>query len=61
MDSMVRTSMAIEKEIDDARSIHDVGASEKKRENQSSSNSGKKQRTSTSQGFQGQGLARRGR
>ena len=47
MDSMVRTSMAIEREIDDVRSIRDVGASDKKkkRENQSSSSSRKKQRT----------------
>ena len=42
MDSMVRITMTIEIEIDDARSICDVGASEKKRENQSSSSSGKK-------------------
>ena len=55
IDSMVRTTMAIEREIDDTRSIHDAGASEKKRENQSSSSSGKKQRTSASLGFQGQG------
>ena len=41
MDSMVRTTMAIEREIDDARSICDAGASEKKRENRSSSSSGK--------------------
>ena len=53
MDFMVRIAMAIESEIDDARSIRDTGASEKKRENQSSSSSGKTQRTSTSQGFQG--------
>ena len=53
MDFMVRIAMAIESEIDDARSIRDAGASEKKRENQSSSSSGKTQRTSTSQGFQG--------
>ena len=55
MDSMVRTTMAIERETDDARSIHDAGVSDKKRENQSSSSSGKKQRTSASLGFQGQG------
>ena len=41
MDSMVRTAMATEREIDDARGIRDAGASEKKRENQSSSSSGK--------------------
>ena len=37
MDFMVRIAMAIEREIDDARSIRDAGASEKKRENHSSS------------------------
>ena len=45
MDSMVRITMTIERErereINDARSIRDAGASEKK-ENQSSSSSGKK-------------------
>ena len=42
MDSMVRTVMAIKREIDDARSIRDASASEKKRENQFSSSSRKK-------------------
>ena len=42
MDSMVKTAMSIYREIDDARSIRDTGTSEKKRENQSSSSSGKK-------------------
>ena len=41
-DSMVRTSMAIEREVDDIQSIRDIGAGNKKKENQSSSNSGKK-------------------
>ena len=41
MDSMVRTTMTTERDIDDARSIRDGGASEKKRENQCSSSSGK--------------------
>ena len=41
MDSMVRTTMATEREIDDARSIRDAGASEKNRENLSSSSSRK--------------------
>ena len=41
MDSMVRTAMATKKEIDDARSIRDAGASEKKWKNQSSYSSGK--------------------
>ena len=42
MDFMVKTAMAIEREIDDARSIQDVGASEKRKESHSSSSSGKK-------------------
>ena len=46
MDSMVSTTMAIEREIDDAQSIRDVGASEKRKEDQPSSSSKKKQRTS---------------
>ena len=32
MDSMVRTAMAIEREIDDARSIRDASTSEKRKE-----------------------------
>ena len=42
MDSMVRTTMAIEREVEDARSIQDAGASGKKREDHPSSSSGKK-------------------
>ena len=41
MDSMVRTALAIEKEIDDAQSIRD-----KRNEGHPSSSSGNKQRTS---------------
>ena len=36
MDSMVSKGMAIEREIDDAQSIRDVGASEKRKEDQPS-------------------------
>ena len=50
-DSMVRTSLAIEREVDDTRSIWDIGASAKRKENQSSSNSRKKQKTYISCGF----------
>ena len=46
IDSMVSKSMAIEREIDDARSIRDTGASEKRKEDQSSLSSRKKQRIS---------------
>ena len=52
MDSMVRTSLTIEREVNDAKSIRDEGASDKRKENQpSSSSSGKKQRNSASQRF----------
>ena len=56
MGSMVNTSLIIEREVDDARSIRDAGASDKKRGSQaSSSGSGKKQRTFIPRGFQGRG------
>ena len=54
MDYMVRTTMAIEREIEDAQSIRDAGTNGKRKESQSSSRSGKKSRASGSQGFQGQ-------
>ena len=50
MDSMVNTAMVIERENDDARSIGDVGASEKRKKDQPSSSSRKKQRTSIPRG-----------
>ena len=54
MDLMVKTAMAIEREVDSARSIRDAGFKDKRKENQPSSfSSRKRQRTSTSQGFQG--------
>ena len=43
---MVRTAMTIEKEIKDSRSIQDTVASGKRKEDQPSSSSGKKQKTS---------------
>ena len=57
MDSMVRTTMAIEREVDDARNIQDASfVKDKKRYSQpSSSSSRKKRRTSIPRGFQGQG------
>ena len=65
MDSMVSTTMALEREIDDARSIRDVGASEKRKEGQPSSSSRKKHRISIPRGhpvqgrnYQGQGHGR---
>ena len=55
MDLMVRTTMAIEMEADDARNIRDAGVvKDKRNESQPSSfGSGKKQKPSTPQGFQG--------
>ena len=46
MDSMIRTIMAIEREIEDARSIRNAGVSDKRKENQPFSSSTKKQKTS---------------
>ena len=43
--SMVRTAMAIEREIEDARSIRGTGTSGKRKEDQPSSSLGKKQKT----------------
>ena len=48
MDSMVGTTLTIEREIEDARSTQDAGVSRKRKESQSSSSSGKKQRASSS-------------
>ena len=54
MDSMVGTALTIEREIEDARSTRDTGVGNK-REDQASSNSGKRQKTSVSHEFQDQG------
>ena len=50
LDSMVRTAMTIEREVDDARNIRNAGiVKDKKKKSQPSSfSSGKKQKTSTS-------------
>ena len=55
MNSMVTTAMAIEREIEDAHSIQDVGTGGKRKESQTSFRSGKKSKASSSRGFQGQG------
>ena len=56
LDSIVKTTMAIEREVDDAWSIRDADASDRRNESQLfSSSSRKKQRTSAPRGFQGQG------
>ena len=54
MDSMAGTTLTIEREIEDARGIRVADASEK-REDQPSSSSGKRQKTSASHEFQDQG------
>ena len=53
MDSMVGTTLTIEREIEDAWSTQDAGVGSK-REDQPSSSSGKRQTTSTSPEFQDQ-------
>ena len=60
MDSMVRTAMAIKREIDNAWSIRDAGTSEKRKKSLSSSSSGKKLKASSSRGFQGRGRGYQG-
>ena len=59
-DSMVKTTLAIGREIDGAQRIRDMGASAKMMENQSSSKSGKKQKTYAPRGFQGWGRGYQG-
>ena len=54
VDSMVGTALTIEREIEDARSTRDAGVGGK-REDQPSSSSGKRQKTSASYEFQDQG------
>ena len=49
------TAMAMEKEIEDAQSIRAVGTSEKKKEDQPSSCTGKRHKTSAPRVFQGRG------
>ena len=52
MDLMVRTAMAVEREVDDSWNIRDAGVKDKRKENEpSSSSSRKKQRTPTPQWF----------
>ena len=57
---MARTALAIEREIDDARSTRDAGASGKRKEDQSLFGSRKKQKASSSRGFQGRDCSHRG-
>ena len=55
VDSRVRTTMTIEGEVDVLRGIQDMGAGTKRKEDPSSSNPGKKHKTSVSQGYPGRG------
>ena len=61
MDSMVSRALIIEREVDDACSIQDTSASDKKRGSQVSFlGSGNKNRTSIPRGFQGRGCGQQG-
>ena len=61
MDLMVKTAMAIKREVDDAWNIRAAGVKDKRKESQPSSFSlGKKQRTPTMQQFQGEGCGYQG-
>ena len=55
MDSMVKTAMAIEREIEDAWSIRASSTSEKRKEDQPSSSLGKRHKTYAPLVFQGRG------
>ena len=52
MDSMVGTTLTIEREIEDVRSTQDASVNSKRKESLSSSSSGKRQRAYSSRGFQ---------
>ena len=55
MDSMVGTTLTIEREMEDARNTRDASVSGKRKDIQSSSSSGKRQRASSSRGSQSHG------
>ena len=55
MDSIVGTTLTIEREMEDARNTRDASVSGKRKDSQSSSNSGKRQRASSSRGSQSHG------
>ena len=55
MDSMVGTSLTMEREIEDARNTRDASVSGKRKDSLSSSSSGKRQRASGSRGSQSHG------
>ena len=55
MDSMVGTTLTIKREIKDTWNTRDTGVGSKRKDSQSSSNSGKRQRASSSHGSQSRG------
>ena len=55
MDSRVGTALTMKREIEDARSTRDAGVSSKRKKSRSSFSSGKRQRASSSRGFQSRG------
>ena len=55
VDSRARTTMTTKREVDVMRGIQDMGAGTKRKEDSSSSNQGKKQKTSVWHGPQRQG------
>ena len=55
VDSRVKTTMTTQGEVDVMRGIQDMGVGTKRKDDPSSSNLGKKQKTSVSQGYPGQG------
>ena len=61
VDSRVRTTMTTEGEVDVMRGIQDMGAGTKRKGDQPSSSSGRKQKASGSQGFQSPGYPGQGR
>ena len=61
MDSRVRTTMTTEGKVDVMRDIQDMGAGTKRKGDQPSSSSVKKQKASGSQGFQSPGYPSQGR
>ena len=55
VDSRIKTTMTTKGEVDVMRGIQDMGVGTKRKEDPSSSNPGKKQKTSVSQGYPGRG------
>ena len=60
VNSRVRTTMTTEGEVDVMRGIQDMDVGTKRKEDSSSSNPGKKQKASGSQGFQSPGYPGQG-